>query len=103
MSIFGSVVRIVVSVVEKLGPAIPILLGYIKTNTSKGDREGLNNAFGVLGAIGVKFVDLAEMGKHAIAEDSPGGTAITGNEYQAFAEKAWGLVEDIEQELLKLK
>ena len=96
MSIFGSVIKIVGDVVKALGPILPALLGLIKTQTDAGDREGLLKTFGILKAVGAKLIRLAEIGENSIDEVSEGGTAITGNEYKAFAEEAYEIKREIE-------
>ena len=88
MSVFTAIIKAVTSVLDRLGPALPILLSFIKTKTNEGDREGILKAAGILGAVGESFLELSAIIENSVHPSSEGGTAITGNEYSEVIRKA---------------
>ena len=99
MSIFSTVFNAAKTLVEKLGPVLPLLLDLIRTKTNNDDRDGIIKIATIFKAIGNAFNDLGNMMVAAVDESGPGGTAITGNEYAAVFDKIEEIKDEIEEAL----
>lgn len=95
MSIFSSVFNLAKNAIDLLGPLLPMLLSLIQTKTNEGDREGVLHVAGVIGAIGDGLKEVQAQMVASVSEASPGGTAVTGNEYAALLSKFKEIEEEI--------
>ena len=97
MSIFSDVFGLAKGAIDKLGPLLPMLLSLIQTKTNEHDREGILHVASIFNSIGDAFHELGSSLTNAVDESSPGGTAITGNEYAGLVSLLDKIKKDIDE------
>jgi len=95
MSIFTEVFKVAKEVIGKLGPVLPLLLDLIRTKTNEGDREGIIKIGGIVKRLANGLGRLGDALIASVDSASPGGTAITGNEYKEVLD----IILEVEKEI----